>query len=52
MKTEYHKLPSYKLVLVIKDCKALLEARPDYADRLKNTIAVVKRILIDRQVIG
>lgn len=47
--TEYNKLPSWKLVLVLKDCKTLLDSRPDYSVRLKNTIQVIKQILIQRQ---
>ena len=48
---EYLKLPSYKLVLVLKDCKTLLKALPDKTEVIKNTMEVIRDILITRQVI-
>lgn len=50
---QYNKVPSYKLVLVLKDCKLLLKLKPDtkHGERIANTITLIKQILIDRQVI-
>jgi hypothetical protein len=48
---EYLKLPSYELVLVLKDCKILLKALPNKAKVIKNTMEVIRDILITRQVI-
>lgn len=49
----YNEAPSYKLVLVLKDCKLLLKLKPDtkHNKRIANTISLIKQILIDRQVI-
>lgn len=49
---EYIKLPSYKLVLVLKDCKILLRAVPSKTDVIRNTMVVIRNILIDRQIEG
>lgn len=49
---EYNGLPSYRLVLTIKICKMLAQQRPDYSDRLHNTIILIKNILIHRQLIA
>jgi hypothetical protein len=49
--SEYHSLPSYKIVLVLKDCKQLLLQRPEYSDRIKATILHLRNILIERQTI-
>jgi len=52
----YQNVPSWKLVLILKDCKKLLDSRPDYSvqlrERLKNTIKLLRNILIQRQVLA
>lgn len=47
---EYNQLPSYKLVLVLKDCKTLLEAIPSKTTIIRNTMLLIRNILISRQV--
>lgn len=48
---EYTQLPSYTLVLILKDCKTLLKAIPSKKTALRNTMRVIRDILINRQVI-
>ena len=49
MTNEYYSVPSWKLVLLIKDCKTLLRAYPNSV-KIKNTLSLLKNIMIQRQV--
>lgn len=47
----YERLPSYKIVILLKRCRQLLEHYPKLDGRIKTTIFELKRILIERQVL-
>lgn len=51
MNREYDKLESYQIVVLIKQCKGLLETRPAYQQRLKCVIKVLRDILIERATV-
>ena len=46
---QYNSLPSHELVLVIKACKLLLNKKPEHSVALKNTITMIRDIMIKRQ---
>lgn len=58
MKCEYEKAPSYKLVILLKQCKVLLTKHKQdlketgYTDKVQNTANLIKTILINRQVVN
>jgi hypothetical protein len=49
---QYNELPSYELVLVLKDCKFLLKGIPSKTTIVKNTMTVIRDILVSRQKVG